>query len=83
MVGLPRSAGTATGTVTFSISSADGAGQSLSCTGGDTVALASGVAICDIAAIGSAGSTYTVTASYSGDSTFNSVDSNSRTITVR
>ena len=83
VVGLPRSAGTATGTVTFSISSADGAGQSLSCTGGDTVALASAVAICDIASIGSAGSTYTVTASYSGDSTFNSVDSNSRTITAR
>jgi hypothetical protein len=83
VVGLPRSAGTATGSVTFSISSADGAGQSLTCDGGDSVALASGRATCDIAAVGPSGSIDTVTATYSGDSTFTSVASNSRTITVR
>jgi hypothetical protein len=83
VAGLPRSAGTATGTVTFSVSPVDGSGQSLSCDGGDTVPLASGAATCSIATLGPAGSTYTVTASYSGDSTFTASASNSRTVTVR
>ncbi len=82
MVGSPRSAGAATGTVTFSVSPVDGSGQSLSCDGGDTVSLASGAATCSIATLGPAGSTYTVTASYSGDSTFAASASNSRTVTV-
>ena len=83
VVGLPRSAGTATGTVTFSVSPADGSGQSLSCDGGDMVSLASGAATCSIATLGPAGSIYTVTASYSGDSTFTAGASNTRTVTVR
>jgi Bacterial Ig-like domain (group 3)/Glycosyl hydrolase family 26 len=81
--GLPRSAGTATGTVMFTISVASGSGPAPSCAGGDTVDLVSGLATCDVAAAGSSGSTYTVTAAYSGDSTFSSSNSNTRTITVR
>ena len=48
----------------------DGSGQTLSCAGGDTVSLVSGAATCIATAATAAGSTYIVTATYSGDGTF-------------
>jgi hypothetical protein len=78
VVGLPRSAGVATGTVTFSI-----VGGSAHCSSGDTVALVSGAATCDTSAAGSSGSTEVVTATYNGDDTFDASTSPARTITVR
>jgi hypothetical protein len=83
VVGLPRAAGTATGAVTFSVSPISSGAPSLTCGGGDSVPLVSGAAACDIAAVGPSGSTYSVTATYSGDSTFTGSNSISRTITVR
>lgn len=82
VVGLPRAAGAATGAVTFSVSPISSGGQSLTCGGGDSVPLVSGVAACDIAAVGPSGSAYSVTATYSGDSTFTTSNSISSTITV-
>jgi hypothetical protein len=82
VVGLPGAAGAATGAVTFSVSPTNSGGQPLTCAGGDSVPLVSGGATCDIAAVGPSGSTYSVTATYSGDSTFATSSSISRTITV-
>ena len=81
VVGRPTSAGTPTGTVTFSLVGASG--QSLACLGGDTVTLASGLATCATAPAASADSPYVVTATYSGDATFNGAASETRAIRVR
>ena len=80
-VGQPASAGTATGSVTFSLLGASG--PSLTCAGGDTVALVAGAGTCTINAAVSPGSPYVVTATYSGDAPFNASASNTRTIRVR
>jgi hypothetical protein len=82
VVGLPRAAGPATGAVTFSLSPISSGAPSLTCDGGDSVPMVSGDATCDFAAVGPSGSTYSVTATYSGDSTFTTSTSLSRTITV-
>ena len=79
--GLPASAGTPTGTVTFSIVSASG--QSLACAAGDTEPVTSGVATCATAPAVPTNSPYVVTATYSGDTTFNGSTSNTRTVRVR
>jgi hypothetical protein len=81
VLGQPASAGTATGSITFSLLGASG--QTLACAGGDTVSLVAGVATCTTNAAVSAGSPYVVTATYSGDATFNASTSNTRTIRVR
>ncbi len=77
----PAAAGKRTGTVTFSV--VGSSGQALTCTGGDTVPLVSGVATCDTTAAVATGSPYVVTATYSGDNTFNVSTSSTRTIKVR
>jgi hypothetical protein len=75
---LPSSAGTPTGTVTFSV--ADASGGAVPCVAGNTVSLTSDTAMCEVgAAFGSVGP-YNVTATYSGDGNFNASTSNSRTI---
>jgi Glycosyl hydrolase family 26/Bacterial Ig-like domain (group 3) len=81
VLGLPVAAGTVTGTVTFAIAGASG--QTLSCVAGDSVPLVSGVATCTTTVAEAAGSTYVVTATYSGDSTFQGSTSFPRKIKVR
>jgi hypothetical protein len=78
VVGRP---GERTGTVTFS--AVGSSGQALTCAGGDTVPLVSDVATCDTTAAVATGSPYVVTATYSGDNTFNVSTSSTRTINVR
>ena len=72
--------GTATGTVTFSVSSWT-VGALAAC---EEATVSPGIRCGDlrIATLGSSGSTHAVTASYSGDSTFAASDSNNRTLTV-
>lgn len=81
VLGVPASAGTPTGTVTFSLVGASG--RSLACVGGDIAPVTSGVATCATAPAASADSPYVVTATYSGDTTFDGSTSNTRTIRVR
>jgi large repetitive protein len=61
-----------TGNVTFVVS--DSTGQSISCQGGDTVPLSSGQATCDLASTSTTDAVLplTVTATYGGDSNFDS-----------
>ncbi len=76
--GLPRWAGTPSGTVTFSVSGASG--QSVPCLSSSTDTLTSGTATCTLTTAASGGPPYTVKATYSGDSNFNASASNSRSI---
>jgi large repetitive protein len=61
--------GTPTGTVTFTIT---GTGGSATCQGGDTIALSAGSALCTVTTMVSSESTYSVHATYNGDSDFSS-----------
>jgi hypothetical protein len=67
--------------VTFSVVSASG--QSLACMAGDTVPVASGLATCATAPVAASDSPYVVTATYSGDATFDASVSNTRTVRVK
>ena len=81
VVSRRAAAGKRTGTVTFS--AVGSSGQTLTCAAGDTVPLVSGVATCDTTAAVATGSPYVVTATYSGNNTFNVSTSSTRTIKVR
>ena len=80
--GDPTSAGTPTGSVTFSILGT--AGPAVECSGGDTIVLVSGAATCNVpTGFVSAGSPYTVSATYTGDGNFTPSTSSSKTFKVR
>jgi len=80
--GVPHSAGTPTGTVTFTVAGLAGPVQ---CDGGsDTLAMSSGTATCTISsALVASGSPYSVQAAYSGDGNFNPSASTSKSLKVR
>ena len=82
VVGTPASAGTPTGSVTFSIVSASG--TAIACSGGNTVSLRGGTATCQVpTALVVAGSPYTVSATYPGDANFLPSNSASKSIKVK
>jgi hypothetical protein len=82
VVGTPASAGTPTGSVTFSIESVSG--TAIACSGGNTVSLGWGTATCQVpTALVAAGSPYTVSATYGGDGNFLPSNSASKPIKVK
>lgn len=81
VTGVPASAGTPTGTVTFAITSVTA--SSVACNGGDTSTLRDGTAFCTVtSALVSAGSPYSVVATYNGDGNFTSGASSPESVRV-
>ena len=82
VTGDPTSAGTPTGSVTFSILGTSG--PAVECAAGDTIVLVSGAATCHVpTGFVSVGSPYTVSATYHGDGNFTPSTSSSKTFHVR
>ena len=82
VTGVPASAGTPTGTVTFSIVGASG--PAVACVDGDAVPLRRGTATCRVpSGFVTAGSPYTVSAAYGGDANFTASSSASKTVKVK
>jgi large repetitive protein len=79
--GVPASAGTPTGTVTFVLTSAKGA--VVNCDSSNTSVLSAGVATCTVSsALVLAGSPYSVVATYNGDANFTTSVSSAKSIRV-
>ncbi len=79
--GVPASAGTPTGTVTFAITATGGA--AVNCDTSNTASLSSGTATCTVtSALVLTGSPYSVVATYNGDGNFTSSASGAKTIRV-
>jgi len=81
VTGMPASAGTPSGTVTFAVTSATGA--VVDCDTSDTSTLTAGMATCTItSALVLAGSPYSAVATYSGDGNFTPSASNPKAVRV-
>ena len=79
--GVPATAGTPTGTVTFAVTSE--AGATVACDSSDTLTLSAGTATCTVtSALVLSGSPYSVVATYNGDGNFTTSASSPKPIKV-